>query len=634
MNGTSAQDTFKAASNQGKREYMAQKSAGKSGHLTSLEGLLQDVEIVSTVPIGLVEVPLKKIVGTYSNSRRLAFASNFMPLSSGQSDFQEKWTRLCEAHLNEGIRDPIKVYEYMNWYYVLEGNKRVSVLKYFGAWSFEAEVIRLVPKRDEHNIQSLVYYEFMDFYRKTGLISIWFSRTGRYGRLLDYLEDWEATTNIYSTKYKNFEHFIYNPFRRVYLAHGGGGLACTTGDAFVLYTRFYGIPKEINEGDLQATMKTFLLEVDRYERGIGDLSVDDDDVSTSVMGSLGSMIRRRKKLRVAFVHTRTAEGSGWTYSHELGRKHVERTFEGQIETLAYFEAPEGPEAYQVLKEVSSSGVDVVFTTAEVLMKPTMRCALDHPNILYFNCSANRPYVHLTNYFGRTYEPRFLAGMIAGSVTKSDVIGYTATSSTPETVAGINAFTTGCRMMNPAAKVVVAWTHKWNDPTHAMSVSRQLIDRGADVVTNKNEMLSREDTWEFGIYSMLCTIDPETGQPDAYLASPIWKWGRYYEKILQNVLNGTYRAVTDMFNNNPKVINFWWGMASGVIDLYYSKSQLPKETIKMVQHFRKWMINGNWHPFMGPIYDQEGNLRYEEGQIPSAEEILTMDWFVEGVEVLD
>jgi len=134
--------------------------------------------------------------------------------------------------------------------------------------------------------------------------------------------------------------------------------------------------------------------------------------------------------------------------------------------------------------------------------------------------------------------------------------------------------------------------------------------------------------------MLCKIDLETGEAKEYLASPIWKWGTYYEKIINNVLNGTYKTVTNIFNNNPKLLNFWWGMASGVIDLYASKTFVPEETLKLVNLMRHLIIRGTYHPFKGPVYDQDGNLRIENDDILDPDKILKMDWFVKGVEIMD
>ncbi|GKT34796.1 BMP family ABC transporter substrate-binding protein, partial [Aduncisulcus paluster] len=198
--------------------------------------------------------------------------------------FKEKWIALCEAHLEEGIRDPIKVYEFMNWFYVLEGNKRVSVLKYFDAWSVQAEVIRLVPKRDTEDDQNTIYYEFLEFYKVTGLISIWFSKPGRFKRLLKYLESYTPETSIGRTKYDHFERYVYYPFRRIYHELGGGDLDVTTGDAFVLYARLYGIPEKIYEYDLQAPLRQLIEELKTYDQpDKAGISMEDSEESTGVL---------------------------------------------------------------------------------------------------------------------------------------------------------------------------------------------------------------------------------------------------------------------------------------------------------------------------------------------------------------
>ncbi|HBG37915.1 MAG TPA: BMP family ABC transporter substrate-binding protein, partial [Clostridiaceae bacterium] len=165
-------DYFNNARKAGMKEYSSKTSKGQSGYLPSLEEMVKDAEIVSQVDLGIMEIPLKKIVGTYTHLRSLSFANNFMPILNN-SEFRQKWIDVCKAHIEEGIRDPIKVYEYLNWYYVIEGNKRVSVLKYFDAYSMYAKVTRLIPKMDINNPTVEIYYEFLKFNNKTKINSIW-----------------------------------------------------------------------------------------------------------------------------------------------------------------------------------------------------------------------------------------------------------------------------------------------------------------------------------------------------------------------------------------------------------------------------------------------------------------------------
>jgi hypothetical protein len=181
-----------------------------------------------------------------------------MPLI--ETEFKDKWSALCDSHLEEGIRDSIKVYEYLNWFYVVEGNKRVSVLKYFGAYSLSARVTRLIPKLDENNEAIRLYYEFLKFNKKTGIYSIWLTKEGSYEELLTLLEKFNPENSYFNNKYKYFEVYVYNTFRKIYLASGGDKLSITTGDALLEYIRIYGIPKKLDEEKLTVRMKEFLKE--------------------------------------------------------------------------------------------------------------------------------------------------------------------------------------------------------------------------------------------------------------------------------------------------------------------------------------------------------------------------------------
>ena len=630
MKELTPEEHFRAANALAKKEYNLNKAMGKSGHLTSLEGLLKDVEIVSTVNLGIIEIPLKKIVGTYSTARRNSFAKNFMPLMPSHSEFEDKWVNLCNIHLSEGIRDPVKVYEYMNWFYVIEGNKRVSLLKYFDAYSVQANIIRLIPKKDNNDVNNLIYYEFLEFNKVTKLSCIWFSKRRRFTKLLNLLSKYNPQDSMYDSKYKHFEVYVYNTFSKVFHELGGDKLKMTTGDALLEYVKIYGIPDKMNSEELRLPLSNLMKEFEI--RGNMDIQTEfEKSPRNLIFSKLTNILKSTKKLKIAFVYARTIEGSGWTYSHELGRQHISKIFESEIETHFVENVPENNDAYYEIKKLAEDNFDVIFTTSEVFMNATIRCSLEYPHIRFFNCSESKPYIHISNYFGRTYEPRFLAGIIAGAMTKSNIIGYAATSPTSEVISCINAFTLGCKMVNPFAVVKVVWTNEWNNPSKSTDACKVLIDSGADMVCNKNLIVPRKVTQEYGVYSMLCSIDPVTKDPANYLAAPIWKWGDFYEKIISNVLSGTYIAVTNLFNDNPKLINFWWGMSSGVMDLYFSQTHVPIETQKTVMLFKKMIVAESFNPFSGPLYNNNGDIIIEKDEVLTPDDILNMKWFVKGVE---
>jgi basic membrane protein A and related proteins len=615
------------------KEYNRGVSSGQIGYLPSLEGILKDTEIVSQVDLGLIEIPINKIVGTYTHLRSLSFARNFMPLI--EMEFRTKWSTLCDAHLNDGIRDPIKVYEYLNWFYVVEGNKRVSVLKYFDAYSVSAVVTRLIPKMDENNETIRLYYEFLKFNKKTGIYSIWFSKEGRYDQLLTFLEKLNPEASFFEDKYKYFEVYVYNTFRNIYIASGGGNLSITTADALLEYIKIYGVPKKQAEEKLTLRMKEFIKELAALSNEDGlDLSTTPASSNQNkVINTLTSLVIPRKKLKIVFAYARTKEDSGWTYAHELGRLHLESVLGEQITTSYINHVPENNDAYKLFKILAQAGNDIIFTTSPIYLNSTLKCALEFPQVKFFNCSEAHPYKHVSNYYGRTYEPRFLTGIIAGSMTKNNIIGYVATSPTPEVVSSINAFALGAKMVNPYATIKVAWTNEWNSRVKFTDAGGRLIKEGADIICNRTLEVPHTVSQDYGVYSMLCTIDTQKGVPDKYLATPIWNWGIFYEKIVKNILNDTFKTIVDMFSTNNKLINFWWGIDTGVVDLFYSTELLPSETQKLVNLMKKMIMSNAYNPFTGPIYDKDKNLRVENDKTATYEQILTMDWFVENVEEL-
>lgn len=617
----------------GMKEYYVKTSRGQIGYLPSLEGLLKDSDIVSHVELGIMEIPLKKIVGTYTHLRSLSFADNFMPLIGDDSEFKNKWVSLCGAHLDEGIRDPIKVYEYLNWYYVVEGNKRVSILKYFDAYSMSASVTRLIPRMDNSNPIIPIYYEFLMFNKLTKINFIWFTSKESFDKLIKLLKDYNPVLPQYETKFKYFEKYIYNSFRRVYLYLGGDKIPLTTGDAFLEYAKIYGIPNEFNETEQKETIRELIKELEVLGRkDIVDIQTAHEEVSQgNVLSALTTLIHPPKKLKIAFAYARTIDTSGWTYSHELGRKYLEKALGDQIATSYIENVPENDDAYNHIKKLAGEENDIIFTTSPVFRNATLKCALKYPDIKFFNCSEHRPYKHMSNYYGRTYEPRFLTGIIAGAMTKNNIIGYAATSPTPEVLSCINAYALGARMVNPYAMVKVTWTREWNSHVKFLDADKKLMEAGADIISNRNLTVPREVTVKYGVYSMLCSMDLKNQKVEHHLAAPIWNWGAFYEKIIKNILNDTYKTLRDIFNSNSRLVNFWWGMASGILDIYYSDKYVPAETQKLVKLMKKMIIDSNYNPFVGPIWDNKGQLRLNNDEVASHEQILRMNWYVDNVE---
>jgi basic membrane lipoprotein Med (substrate-binding protein (PBP1-ABC) superfamily) len=530
---------------------------------------------------------------------------------------------LHDIHLKEGIRDPIKVYEYLNWFYVVEGNKRVSVLKYFDAYSIPAVVTRLVPKKDENNLMIKIYYEFLAFNKMTGIYDIWFSRENAFEELGQYLEKYDPKVEIYTNKYNHFMQSVYNPFRKIYHNAGGDKLQITTADALLEYIKVYGIPDEIDPIKEEPLIRKFMTElIALSKKEVVDVRTEPlKEPKRNVIQSITSFVAPKKKLKAAFVYAETIQTSGWSYAHELGRLHIENVLGDQVETSYVENVPQTIEAYDYLKDLAEENNDIIFTTSPTYINATLKAALEYPNVKFLNCSQTHSFRHVNTYFGRSYEPKFLAGLIAGSVTKSDKIGYVGTYPICEVVAGINAFALGVKMVNPYAKVKVKWTHG-NTYECGEEVIKELKKTGADIIAHNDLPRPGKENNEFGLYSSIS---------NAQFASPIWDWGIFYEKLLRNVLSGTWRMVFDVLNANPKLVNFWWGMDSGIVDIIYSKTHVPRQTQKLVDFMKKMIIQNEFHPFSGPIYNQKGSLIIKEDEAVNYEQILSMDWFIDIVE---
>lgn len=623
MDMAGAENHYISARRLGLKEYSRNISRGQTGYLPFLGGILKNIDIIYEIDLGIIDIPLKKTVGTYTYGRSRSFAANYMPLLTQKTEFALKWTALCKAHINEGIRDPIKAYEYLNWFYVVEGNKRVSVLKYFDAYSIQGRVARLVPKKDESDPVISIYYEFLDFYKKTGINLIWFTKRNSFNILWRYLENFVPGSNPMNiSKYKYFINSVYLPFRKVYLELGGQKLAITTGDAFLEYIMIYGIPDGLDDQELKARLSGLIIELEQMGSNKEmDIQTVPVDTGESLITAFTTFVRPKKPLKAAFVYAKDTNTSSWTYAQEMGRSHVNKVFGDAISTSFVDNVPETLEAYDTLKRLAEEENDVVFVTSPAFINATLKAALEFPQTRFLNCSETHSYKHVNTYYGRIYEPRFLAGVAAGSVTKSNVLGYIGTFPIPGVINGINSFALGARMINPDVTVKVAWLNAWDDMQKSKEAREELIGYGADIISHHDTLANPEISREYGVYTVLSSVGAD-GNGNEYIAAPVWNWGIFYEKMLRNLMNSRKLSVS-----GQKVVNFWWGMDSGIVDFFYSRRLVPPETQKLLDFLKSMIISGVFSPFTGPIYRQDGELMVKRGEMATREQIVGMDWFV-------
>lgn len=627
MNQIDLENIYEQAQKMAKQEWNMMVHRGESGYLPSLDGLVQTTDILSEVSLGIVEIPINKIIGTYTHSRSRSFSHNFMPLMDSESEFGSKWMNLYNTHVEEGIRDPLKVYEYLNRFFVVEGNKRASVLKYVGATSFNANVIRLVPKRDLSDKKNNIYYEFLEFYKHTKINTIWVSQEGRFLELLQYINNYQPENTLFETVPKAFIANLYRPFRIIYHHEGGTRLPITTGDAFLNYLKIYGLPEEINEFQHKKQIKQLISELDIIEHeevNVRTEPIENPTKKRSVFSTFSEFINAKKVLKIAFVYAKSPESSGWAYSHELGRHHIDNVFKDQIQTMSVINVPENQNAYPILEHLAKEKYDIIFTTSPTFVAPALKAAMEYPSVKFFNCAATHSYKSLTLYFGRIHEPRYLLGMIAGAMTETNIIGYVAPYPISEVISSINAFTLGVKAVNPKAIVKAMWTYRWDNPEQGKDVAARLLEMGADIISNEDLPIPRDLSKEYGVYSI-------SGEEKKRYAMAIWNWGVFYEKVIRNILSGTWKSIYDGATNDEAPMNFWLGMNTGIVDLFYSNRNISPQMKNLIEGVKNAIIRNEFNIFNGPIYDQHGQLRVKTGEICDYEDIVKMDWLIEGVE---
>ncbi len=446
---------YKDALKLGQKEARARTFKGQSPCLPVLEDFVSSAMINTGIDLGLVQIPAELIVGTKTRGRVNAFAPNFMPVLDETTEFADKWERLCQAHVTEGIRDPIKAYEYMNRFYVEEGNKRVSVLKFFDAVNIVGHVIRIMPTGSGDEVD--LYNEFLDFYKLTKINFLEFTKKGSYALLQKALgkavgEDW---TEDEISRFTG----TYYYFKKAYIQNGGEKLQSTVGDAMLSYIMVYGYHelKASDPADIKKNLSKMWQEVELHaeEEPIEVKTEPAEEKKKGVISKMISAATTPSVLSVAFIHDGTPERSGWIHDHEKGRKYVERIFEDKIVTTPYYNAMEN-DALKVIELAIEDGAELIFTTSPRLAQASLRAAVEHPEISIMNCSLNKSHRYISSYYTRMYEAKFILGAIAGSLTKSDKLGYVCDYPIYGQIAAINAFALGAQMANPRAKVYLEW----------------------------------------------------------------------------------------------------------------------------------------------------------------------------------
>lgn len=594
----------------GRKDYQARMMEGKQPTLLILDDILPPKGEFREVPLGLVQIPIDQIVGTKTDSRSNAFSGNFMPILKEDSEFAMKWGRLSTSHVEEGIREPIKAYEYMNKFYVEEGNKRVSVMKFFDVLSIPGTVTRIIPKRSEEK-ENKIYYEFLDFYEVSKVNYIWFSETGSFQKLLEVMG--KKPDEMWTDDEKLDFSSVYRRFVAEYNSQGGNKLKTTPGDAFLSFISLHGYREvyDMTTSQMKNMISKTWEEFNLLEESEDvDLKMDPTKEKKTLFNSL----RMKSKLKVGFVYDKTPLASAWIYAHELGRMHLEQRFPDEVSTM-YFDNVTTETVGDYIEKCVEAGCDIVFTTTPSFVKASVKAAIAHPNVRIMNCSLHTSHRYIRTYYARMHEAKFLMGAIAGAMADNNRIVYIADYPIYGTIANINAFALGTKMINPRAEVYLTWTSLKD-----IDINEQIQNIKPDCISGKDMVTPGEASRYFGIYSMV------DGQPHN-LAMPLWHWGKFYEQLIRTIMDGTWKY--DEMSSNKKAINYWWGMSAGVIDLICSKN-LPIGTKRLVEFLKDTISSGEFNPFSGVLYSQTGIVQDDPDRSLTPEEIIKMDWLAENV----
>ena len=608
-------DDYNKAYKAGKKDYQARLLRGEQPTLKILDDILPPRGSYSEVPLGLVQIPIEQIVGTKTGGRSSAFAGNFMPILRENTEFASKWAALSESHLNEGIRDPIKAYEYMNKFYVEEGNKRVSVLKYYDAVSVTGIVTRILPPRTEEK-ENRIYYEFVDFYELSKVNYIWFTRTGSFAKLQALTG--KEPDQVWSDDDKLTFSSVYTRFTAEFEAAGGKKLSITPGDAFLAFLTVYDYDTVcgMTAAEMKATVaksweEFHLLEHDDEIDVKMDPTVEKKPLLTRLL-PLSS-----PKLKAAFLYAKTPSSSAWTYAHELGRLHLEQTFPDEVSTICY-ENITPDLAEKAIRDAIKKGCNIVFTTAPEFVQASVQAAIDNPDVRILNCSLNTSHRYIRTYYARMHEAKFLMGAIAGAMSENGLLAYIADYPIFGTIANINAFALGAKLINPRAKVYLEWSSLKD--ADLGKVMDGLAEKGVSIVSGRDMVIPEDASRYFGLYRM------ENGMPHN-LAMPLWHWGKFYEQLIRTIMNGAWKY--DDITAEKKAINYWWGMSSGVVDVICSQN-LPIGTQRLVYLLKDTIRRGEFNPFSGALYSQQGVVQEDPDRSLSPEEIIRMNWLARSV----
>ncbi len=327
-------------------------------------------------------------------------------------------------------------------------------------------------------------------------------------------------------------------------------------------------------------------------------------------------------LKIAFAYVGPVGDGGWTFAHDNARKALEAEFGDRIATSFVESVPEAADAERVFRDMVSQGNKLIFGTTFGYMEPMMKVAADHKDVKFEHATGYKQTENMRTYDSRTYEGAYMAGVIAGKMTKSNTLGVVGSIPIPEVIRNINSFTLGAQSVNPKVKTKVVWVNEWFAPPKETEAAQSLINAGADVLfqnTDSSAVLKTAATNKklaFGWDS-----DMSAYAPEAHLASAVIHWAPYYVKATREALDGGWTGGA----------NTWWGVKEGAIDIVSISDKVPAETKEQVEKVKAGLKDGSFVIWKGPIIGQDGKPVLKKDEVADDKFLGGIGFYVKGVE---
>ncbi len=610
---------------------------GVSPYLPVLDNLEEIKHSAGEVRVGLMELPLIRIRGNKELGRNNAFANNFMPIIEENSEFAAKWAALYDSYINDGIRESIKCYEYMNWYYVQEGNKRVSVSKYGGSPFIYADVIRILPKKNDTK-EVKVYYEYLDFFAVTRNNFIIFTEPGEYASLAkilgqDLKNEWpeEVCVDLKAA---------FFTFVKLYNTVFKGKNILTLSDSFLVYISIFPMKTLSEDTDEQIIKNIKLARNELITAGNFDSitfinNAPESEKSQGIMHLFtgAKNYSPASPLRVGFIYDADSEKSRWIGSHELGRFYVDKITGEEVVTNSYTSESEDGSINDALERAVADKNEIIFTVSPSMMPDTLKAAVHNTDIRFLNCSVGQSHPSVRCYHGKLYEAAFLMGILAADIMLTDgdagcgehAIGYIARSSGSMSVADLNAFAIGVSLIDPACRIKLKYIGD-EDTDLSEDWKREGVKMFADFEYSTVPGITRTP----GVFRI------QDGK-DVFIGTPYFNWGKYYAQIVQSVISGAW-DLNEVIKLHSAA-NYWFGLSTGVVDI--RTQELPYQTKKMLSFMKNAIINGGLDPFSGELHSQNVTIQeiaptknsHISGSLEkmTVEQIVSMDWLNDNID---